>query len=234
MLTRVSTCVCAVHYNCRLCKCCGFMMASCSAGRTHVLRWPAGPLVHAPAIASHTVRGNNGWSLRWRGHGAPSPRLMGAATTSTSRSSMGRRRHRSSRHRSSCHLDRHRRRHRSSPSLVTTARRLRAPPRHRSSPPLIATAHRHRSSPVRLRSSPPLVATARRLRSVHRHRCQTAVRACLRRRRRQPCVRACMRANVCVVRECLCACVSVCLVHSVHELLSQTGPRDIPRDCDLP
>ena len=147
MLTRVSTCVCAVHYNCRLCKCCGFMMASCSAGRTHVLRWPAGPLVHAPAIASHTVRGNNGWSLRWRGHGAPSPRLMGAATTSTSRSSMGRRRHRSSRHRSSCHLDRHRRRHRSSPSLVTTARRLRAPPRHRSSPPLIATAHRHRSSP---------------------------------------------------------------------------------------
>ena len=132
------------------------------------------PLVHAPAIASHTVRGNNGWPLRWRGHGAPSPRLMGAATTSTSRCARQWAAVATAhRHRSSCHPDRHRRRrrHRSSPLLAAAIARhhrsspplvASAPPRHRSSPPLIASAHRQRSSPVRLRSSPPFVAIAAR------------------------------------------------------------------------
>jgi hypothetical protein len=140
------------------------------------------PLVHAPAIASHTVRGNNGWPLRWRGHGAPSPRLMGAATTSASRCARQWAAVATAhRHRSSPPLILPpgspppappppliaiaRRRHRSSPPLVTTARRLRS-----SSPPLLATTHRQRSSPALIACSPPLVA------SVRRHRCQTAAR----------------------------------------------------------
>ena len=65
---RVHVCMCVQCINnCRLCKCCGVMMASCSAGPIHVLRWPAGSCLR---VATSCPRVWCARHLEPRAHGA--------------------------------------------------------------------------------------------------------------------------------------------------------------------